>query len=496
MGRAPWLLGLACLALGAASRVPVEQPVSKGERVDLLDAAWPGRAISYSGYRAGHDPQEGVYPSEEEVLEDLRILARHWRLLRIYSADRHSEDVLRLIRREGLDLSVMLGVWLAREPGKEEQNAAQVEAGIRLAREYEDVVVAVNVGNEVRVEWTEHPVPEASLVRYVRRVRAAVAQPVTVADNYVWWREHGQDLAREVDFITMHSYPIWERRGIEESLSYTIENYEGVRAAHPGRRIVIGEAGWATYTEGNLHLARAGDEASQARYFNELEAWAREERVAVFWFEAFDEPWKGSGTEGHWGLFTADRKAKLAMREFYPELATDAPTSPSYPEHIKPSGPELSVAFRAELARSLPEGSVNPLGPGLERYEVLTLDHAEGGRALRLEMNGESWGGVYFALGRHDASGARALGLRLELPAGTSSLELKLEDTDASAATVDLMRHAGEVDEHGWTTFSVPLSEFTGVELSRLALVGLWNPSDSDGRWVVGDLVIDDVHLE
>ncbi len=53
--------------------------------------------------------------------------------------------------------------------------------------------------------------------------------------------------------------------------------------------------------------------------------------MTVFFFEAFDEPWKGNeGTEGHWGLFSEGRKAKLAMQTLYPDLMPSGPTSPSY----------------------------------------------------------------------------------------------------------------------------------------------------------------------
>ena len=58
--------------------------------------------------------------------------------------------------------------------------------------------------------------------------------------------------------------------------------------------------------------------------------WSEENKIIVFNFSAFDEPWKGTGTEGHWGLFSEGRKAKLVMEELYPELKSDTPTSPSY----------------------------------------------------------------------------------------------------------------------------------------------------------------------
>jgi hypothetical protein len=47
--------------------------------------------------------------------------------------------------------------------------------------------------------------------------------------------------------------------------------------------------------------------------------------ITTFWFEAFDEDWKGEpneplGAEKHWGLFTVNRRAKRAMNGLYPDL--------------------------------------------------------------------------------------------------------------------------------------------------------------------------------
>jgi exo-beta-1,3-glucanase (GH17 family) len=113
-------------------------------------------------------------------------------------------------------------------------------------------------------------------------------------------------------------------------MASTIKNYENVRKAHPGKTVVLGEAGWASYSVGNQHVPQAGDEKKQKRYYEELTAWAKANNVTTFYFEAFDEPWKGTGTEGHWGLFSEGRKAKLAMQWLYPELISSGPTSPSY----------------------------------------------------------------------------------------------------------------------------------------------------------------------
>jgi exo-beta-1,3-glucanase (GH17 family) len=303
---------------------------AEGSKIDLTRRKWCGNAICYSGYREGQSPQTGFYPSKSQILDDMRILAKHWRIIRTYGSDRHSEDVLEVIRREKIPIKVMLGAWLDGEPGHEAANAVQINDCIRLANAYRDVVVAVNVGNEVLASWSGHKVPEDKIIQYVKRVKDSVDVSVTVADDFTFWRDRGSGLAKVVDFVAMHTYPIWGKVDIDSAMAVTIRHYESVEKALPGKAIVITEAGWATYTVGDLHAPKAGDETKQKRYFEELTTWARKNNVNIFFFEAFDEHWKGSGTEGHWGLFSMDRKAKLAMREWYPELISTGPTSPAY----------------------------------------------------------------------------------------------------------------------------------------------------------------------
>ena len=61
-----------------------------------------GRAICYSGYRNGQSPDSKIYPSLEQIREDLLILAPHWPLLRLYDCSPHAERVLEVISRDKL----------------------------------------------------------------------------------------------------------------------------------------------------------------------------------------------------------------------------------------------------------------------------------------------------------------------------------------------------------------------------------------------------------
>ncbi len=300
-----------------------------------------GNAICYSGYRQGQSPDTQVYPSIDEIRQDLHLLLKHWRLLRLYDCSPHAERVLQVIEEDKLPMQVMLGAYLGAEmsnPGcpwggtyteaqldaSRRENAAELGRLIALANRYPGIVFSVAVGNEATVDWTDHFVPVSHMVAYVRRVKAAVRQPVTFCENYVPWQHKLHDLVHELDFISLHTYPVWEYKHIHEALDYTKDNVASVASLYPGKPIVITEAGWCTHSNGRGMPAANAAQELQAIYYQDLMAWTRAQGLLCFDFEAFDEPWKGSPDplepEKHWGLFTVDRRPKLVMQGIYSEL--------------------------------------------------------------------------------------------------------------------------------------------------------------------------------
>jgi len=296
------------------------------------------KAVCYSGFRHGQHPDRGsgaANPSDKEVLEDLEILTQKGKfgLIRLYDTGDNSQAVLRLIQAHRIKLKVVLGAWLEAEvnnpncpwhpkafsqselDANKRKNAQGIRTAIRLANEYSNVVVAVSVGNEALVDWNDHMVPVDSVIGYVRQVKNAVSQPVTVADNYAWWARNGSALAKELDFISVHTYPAWEGKDTDQAMAFTIDNLRAVRKALPDSRMVITEAGWATTAR---EFGPRASEEKQQRYYHDLYAWTGKMNITTFWFEAFDEDWKGEpndplGAEKHWGLFTVERRAKAAL---------------------------------------------------------------------------------------------------------------------------------------------------------------------------------------
>lgn len=198
------------------------------------------------------------------------------------------------------------------------ENILAVQTGyekmVTLAKRYQNIVFSVSVGNEATADWTDHKVPIERVIEYANWVKRSVPQPVTYCEGCVPWLNELNELVEAVDFISLHSYPIWESKSINVAFASTKEDYYGVRKKYPGKPVVITEAGWTTASDGVRILEKDASEELQAAYCQDLLRWTDREGILTFVFEAFDEPWKGSSNpsepEKHWGIYTADRRPK------------------------------------------------------------------------------------------------------------------------------------------------------------------------------------------
>jgi exo-beta-1,3-glucanase (GH17 family) len=303
-----------------------------------------GHAICYSGFRDGQYPG-GDSPSYEEIKEDLLILGDAWQYLRLYDCDDHALTVLDVIEKEKLDFKVMLGAHIDAEMNNyncpwgggvytEEEleankikNQRRIETLIELGNDYPEIIFSLSVGNEACVDWTDHYVHEDKVLDYVLQVKAGAPQLVTFCENYVPWIYKLEKLAEAVDFISIHSYPVWEYKHILEGLEYTKQNYYSVADKYPNKPVVITEAGWATQSNGKGINQFYVNEVHQKTYLDQLINWTDEEHILTFVFEAFDENWKGAPEplepEKHWGIYKTDRTPKLAAQHLEEILLTE-----------------------------------------------------------------------------------------------------------------------------------------------------------------------------
>lgn len=327
------------------------QAVSQtAERRELPQVMITRAAVNYSPYRSSRGPDdlasEVITPAN--VLEDLRLVqSTGIGVIRLFSSRAFAETVLQVIRDHGLDLKVQLGSFPVppRTPAVEAENQAELDAQIRLANAYPDIVVAVSVGNEKLVEWSTNRMEPAVLAAYIRKVRAAVRQPVTTNDNWLYWSRVDRVIAETIDYVAVHVYPFldtfydptkydWRQKSVPEAqraramIDATVaeakKQFEDartglVRIGLDSIPMVIGETGWAAVdTPGGPNLALRAHPVNQRMYFEAMQQWAQEGRralqgpKAVFFFQAFDEPWK-QGDDG-WGLFNANRQARFVVQ--------------------------------------------------------------------------------------------------------------------------------------------------------------------------------------
>jgi exo-beta-1,3-glucanase (GH17 family) len=345
----------------------------------LPDAYLTRRAVSYSPFRTGNRDTETV--TDAMVKQDLDLLvAGGIGLIRLFdSSEAVSARTLRLISDNHLDLKVHLGVYInsfeywnlaaATSTNIQNINDAEVARGVALANSYPDIVVAVSVGNETQVDWSTVNVSSKRLASYIKTVRGQIVQPVTTDDNYAVYAgklpQHAADnqiseVLAQIDFASIHSYAIedaqysnfadadswpdwdWRQKGVSDvsmraaammdaALGKTQKDYALARSYLDAKGkaqlpIIIGETGWkASDPSGTGRYKFLGHPANQKMYYDRLMTWVDSTKnsggpKSIIYFEAFDEPWKGS--DDKWGLFNVSRQARYVIQAKNPASAT------------------------------------------------------------------------------------------------------------------------------------------------------------------------------
>jgi exo-beta-1,3-glucanase (GH17 family) len=333
-------------------------------------------AMSYGGYRhADHN----IEPTLDELKEDLKLLAAiDIKVLRTYKVHKpQAANLLQAIselKKEdaNFEMYVMLGSWIVcknawtdKEPDhntESEANKPQIEETVRLANKYPDIVKVIAVGNEAMVKWAApYYVQPDVILKWVNHLQELKKEGklskdlwITSSAHFASWGGGGEEyhvedlnqLIKAVDFISMHTYPMhdthyqpqfWQEPFVKDSLTdmekidasmlrakdYAITQYKNVKnymeSLGVNKPIHIGETGWASFSDGHYGAdgSKACDEYKEALYYKHMRDWTNEAKMSCFYFEGFDEPWKGGDNPGnsekHFGLFTVDGKAKYVL---------------------------------------------------------------------------------------------------------------------------------------------------------------------------------------
>lgn len=247
-------------------------------------------------------------------------------------------------------------------------NAQELTRAADLANQYSDIVVTVSVGNETLVSYSIVPIASSVMASYIKTVRTQIAQPVTTDEQWPFFAAIGtgaNDLPTEVlaqiDFLAMHQYSIedtkycgapvngvfpknadgtenvacwdWRQASVapekraaammDAAIAKLTKNYFQVRnymdsKGYANLPMVIGETGWKPRdTSGAGSYKFTGHPVNQKMFYDRLLAWGDANKNGsgpknIFYFEAFDEPWKKS--DDGWGLFNVKREARYVIQ--------------------------------------------------------------------------------------------------------------------------------------------------------------------------------------
>ena len=373
-------LVVACVALlaacGGGGEVVVAVPATAVSTTNLrvLPAEYLARkAVSYSPYRTGNRDLEKATLSDAamkfNIKQDLDLLvAGNFRLIRLFdSSDEVAKRTLEVIRDNNLDIKVQLGSYpnswkYALNPvvaaDIRAKNLQELDRQVALATDpvFKNIILAVSVGNETMVSWSPVPIAPADMAVYIKSVRDRVSQPVTSDDDFQFWREAPKIITDQVDFVATHMYPEiftqypdglfyydWKQEGVAAgparavammniAMAKTREVYQMVRDRLDRNGltvvpVVITEVGWNAVDKGKLRFR--AHPVNQKLYYDRLTTLRAEGRVGpgpanIFYFEAFDEPWK-QGDDG-WGLFNVNREARYVIQNLYSPAIWEAGT--------------------------------------------------------------------------------------------------------------------------------------------------------------------------
>lgn len=263
------------------------------------------QCVSYAPFSKEQSPFDTqMVISQERVREDLALLSKYTECIRTYSTV-GLEAIPKIARENGMKM--LMGAWVSSDKLSTE---LELKTLIKLAKQNQDIVKAVIVGNEVLLRGDT---TDKILAGYIKDVKKALPNTqVTYADVWEFWLKY-PEIQKATDFVTIHILPYWEDdpMNINSSIEHLAKVREEVEAILKDKNILIGETGWPS--EGRVREDAVPSKINQAVFVREFVKLAEEKGWSYNIIEAFDQPWKRvneGAVGGFWGLFDKNRMDK------------------------------------------------------------------------------------------------------------------------------------------------------------------------------------------
>ncbi len=251
--------------------------------------------------------------SVARIDQDLKRLHRDFQGLITYSCANGVEQVPAVAARLGYR-ALILGIW-------DPTSRTEIDTAVALARRYPKLVVGVALGNETllakRLPW---PVLRHALEQL--RVALPEVAVTTSEPFYYYLLDATPGFLDAQDFLLPSIHPLYQPwfKGstVETDVNFVVEVL-GKLAARTDKPILVKETGLPS---GPQDLGFTPEH--QALFWRLLSTRVgADDKRAIAYFEAFDQPWKAENAraefglhpeEGYWGLYDVQGRSKPVLR--------------------------------------------------------------------------------------------------------------------------------------------------------------------------------------
>lgn len=259
--------------------------------------------LCYSPFQADQNPMTKIYPSLEQIREDLilfdKILVEDGSV-KIYGAGEIYQKMASMIWDRGWHLIV--SGWLDKNKWQSDKELDNI---VRVVRR--KLADRVCIGDMV---LSHQRIPFGDLIKAIKYVKARVNQPISSGNHWQAWLKYPA-LMEYVDFLSVGIYAHDEGIGIENALEYLDKNIRKIQKINTHHKPIIIDSGWPS---GGKTIGKAiFNLQNQRRYLKEFKKYCQQNHLEYLVFEAFDEKWKSlyeCDACGHFGLYSDKRILK------------------------------------------------------------------------------------------------------------------------------------------------------------------------------------------
>ncbi|EEP81042.1 glycosyl hydrolase family 17 [Uncinocarpus reesii 1704] len=281
-------------------------------------------AVGKLGFALGVKNADGSCKSQADFEKDFDVLKAHADIVRTYAAAdcNNAEAIVPAAKKKGFKL--VLGIW----PDVPESFDADTKALQKAIPGNENVITAITVGSETLYRGNFTGQELLQKINQVQKMFPKVT--VGTADSWNKYADGTADplIAGGVKFLLVNAFAYWQGQDINnatatyiDDMMQAITHIQKIAGSNADKiKIATGETGWPTDGGSDFGAAKAG--TANAKKFHDTGVCAMLKwGVDVFYFEAFDEPWKPksigdngkAADETHWGMYTADRQPKFKV---------------------------------------------------------------------------------------------------------------------------------------------------------------------------------------